>query len=626
MARRASTTRELPFVLATFGLAALAGLPLLAFSNPTGHDAVFYMPRYVEFYRNLTEGQLVPRWAPDLSLGYGEPLFLFTPPLFYYVVAGFHGLGIGFAAAANLGALAFLGVAAGAMYVLAREFYEPPGGLIAATAYVFAPYLLVNLYVRYAMGDFAAFGFAPLAAWSLLCFSRGAGPWALVVGAAAVACLVLSSNHVALMAIPALGGVVLGAALARRSPFALARGAFALALGLGLSAFFWLPAVAEREYVELGFAVKGAFSYVHHFVYPQQLAYSPWGYGGSVGGPDDGLSLSLGTAQVAAALGTAVLLVRSRARPVLPREAATLSPSGRRSANSVFMALAAWTRRSACWLALRAEIPSRGIGTGQPIGSPPYGPTVVSGFILVAACFFATDASSWLWERLTLLPFLQFPWRFLSVATVAVAFLCGGLGLFVPRSRPWGGIALAVVVLAFVAQGLPNARHGAPPESIGEGLSPREVADWGLMGIANGFAPIWANELPREPVREALSVLSGRAQWSALEESSAMRRYSVTVEVPARLRLNHHYFPGWTLEVNGLEQVFGFANPLGAMEFDLPPGDHTVLFELRDTPVRVAGGRLALASLVTLVLGTAGWAWVLLLRRRLAGRLLGGDH
>src|SRR5207248_9028952 len=127
----------------------------------------------------------------------------------------------------------------------------------------------------------------------------------------------LGGRPVALLAAPFLGGAVIWAAARPRSLVALGRGLASLALGFGLSAFFWLPALAEQGEVHLERVLAGPLRYVNHFVWPHQLVVSPWGYGISAPGPHDGMSLALGLVQVAAlVLGLGVLAWQ--VRPPLP--------------------------------------------------------------------------------------------------------------------------------------------------------------------------------------------------------------------------------------------------------------------------------------------------------------------
>ena len=58
-------------------------IPLFTGSVLWGHDGFVYFPRLVEVHENITHGVVLPRWAPDLGRGTGQPLFLFHPPMIY---------------------------------------------------------------------------------------------------------------------------------------------------------------------------------------------------------------------------------------------------------------------------------------------------------------------------------------------------------------------------------------------------------------------------------------------------------------------------------------------------------------------------------------------------------------
>src|SRR4029450_9583380 len=69
-----------------------------------------------------------------------------------------------------------------------------------------------------------------------------------------------------------------------------------VALGFGLSAFFWLPATLERGSTEFDRSVGPAsyFFYGHHFIELRQLWETRWGFGESLPGSTDGMSFQLG--------------------------------------------------------------------------------------------------------------------------------------------------------------------------------------------------------------------------------------------------------------------------------------------------------------------------------------------
>src|SRR6266581_4563531 len=74
-------------------LCLLSLLPLLDFLHPglpVTHDGQDHVARIANFYRNLQEGILIPRWAGNLNWGYGHPILMFLYPLSSYFASIFH--------------------------------------------------------------------------------------------------------------------------------------------------------------------------------------------------------------------------------------------------------------------------------------------------------------------------------------------------------------------------------------------------------------------------------------------------------------------------------------------------------------------------------------------------------
>ncbi|MCX7671241.1 MAG: hypothetical protein N2439_14370, partial [Anaerolineae bacterium] len=143
-----------------------AVLPLAApgyfFDAHDGHHSVFWL---VEFDAAWRDGAWWPIWAADHVLGFGYPLWLIYAPLAYYVAEGFHLLGLGFVAAVKAAWALWFVVGAAGVYRLARRWWGTAAALSAALTYTYAPYHLVDIYVRAAYAEFAALALAP---WALL--------------------------------------------------------------------------------------------------------------------------------------------------------------------------------------------------------------------------------------------------------------------------------------------------------------------------------------------------------------------------------------------------------------------------------------------------------------------------
>src|SRR3989338_5991191 len=61
---------------------------------PVTHDGQDHVARIANFYQNLREGIIIPRWAGNLNWGYGHPILMFLYPLPSYIVSLFHFLGL----------------------------------------------------------------------------------------------------------------------------------------------------------------------------------------------------------------------------------------------------------------------------------------------------------------------------------------------------------------------------------------------------------------------------------------------------------------------------------------------------------------------------------------------------
>lgn len=532
----------------------LSGLPRLQMKLMAGHDALEYLPRNVEFYRALTGGQLIPRWAPDLSGGYGEPFFSFNPPLIYYLSAFFHAFGASFIASENLASLVLLLFAGLGMYFLGREFFGRHGGVVSAAAYLFAPYLHSRLYVSHALADFSAFAPLPWTFWALYRFADGGSYRFLAIGALSTAFLLLSSNPVALITLPALSFAALWVAVCRKSATVLLRGCWCLLLGLGLAAFFWLPAFIERDYVHTRRLLESFLNYRNHFAYFYQLINSPWGYGVSLPGPGDGMSFALGPLHLAVAAGALLLLPRVRRASI-------------RSAAAVV-------------------------------------------FVLVVgalAAFFSIFESAFLWERLPLIQYLEYPWRFHVLLAVGTAFLFGCPFLFLTGA--WQRLAKPVAAgLLVLVVGL-NFTHARPEKFLevneADYAPQRIAARYIAVTTAREYEPIWVRERPAAPAAEPVTLLAGQGRLSFLRHTPTHGELRADITEDARLRINTFYFPGWTLYVNGAERPIDRSSAEGLIELSLERGTHDVRLVFEDTPIRLWATRLSLVAV--LLLAASGW-------------------
>lgn len=227
---------------------------------PVTHDGQDHVARIANFYQSLSEGNLVPRWAGNLNWGYGHPILMFLYPLPSYIASFFHSIGFSFVDSTKLIFAASYVASIIFMYLWARRWGQW-SGIVAAIFYGFSPYRFVDLYVRGAIGEHAAFVFLPLI---LLGLDRGS----LHLTSLSTAGLILSHNAVSLIFAP----VVMFYVIYRRKGFGF------VLLGFLLSAFFWFPAFFEGKYTLRDIVTKGEFG--ERFIPWNWFLNSAWNYGG----------------------------------------------------------------------------------------------------------------------------------------------------------------------------------------------------------------------------------------------------------------------------------------------------------------------------------------------------------
>ena len=521
-------------------------LPFTKGGLVAGHDTLRYVPRLVEFHENIRQGVLMPRWAPDLTLGQGQPLFIFSPPVPYYLGELWHLLGPGreFVTALNLGALTMILLSAFSMFLLCSLYFGERGGVLGAIAYVYSPYFHVDLLVRGAHSEVCAMAFYPLALYGFARHGVEKNLRALALGVAAFAAVILSHNPTALLFAPVLLGFAVFQAVEKKSWRLLMWQLGAVMLSLALAAFFWIPALWEVGNVHYSRLTADYFNYKLHFVELHQLVSTFWGYGGSVPGPDDQMSLSLGWSHVL--LGAIAIAASFGIGPAL---------------------------RRIQWFFAAA---------------------------LVGFCVLMLPVSAFVWRILPLLQYTQFPWRLLAPASVTLGVLVASLGAIGHGDNLRMNSIVFVAALLLLA---PNWKHAAA-NSIAvikkEDWTPDAIARRGVETTAvREFETKWIHRvLPYDP--ERFRAISGDATVisEATQPTSWMARASS--KAPSLIEARLLYFPGWTVFIDGTQVPALIAPETGRLRFDLPAGDHEVRLAFRRTGAVTIGQILSLVGVACL--------------------------
>ncbi len=233
---------------------------------PRGHDWRHELVKIAEFGHAVGAGQLPPHWAENLYGGLGSTIFLFYAPV-YAAVASAAGAALG--SVPRGGVIALIGFTILGAYTMYRAAVHMTGGeaqagRIAAAVFILHPYLIGDVLLRSATSEFAALCVVPLALWGVFELRRRPHKGAALL-AGGLGLTVVTHNITALVmsAIVAAAGAWLYRGRGERSawPWLL----LGMGLALGLSAFFWLPALALRDLVQTDSMVTGRFDFRENF-------------------------------------------------------------------------------------------------------------------------------------------------------------------------------------------------------------------------------------------------------------------------------------------------------------------------------------------------------------------------
>jgi len=607
-------------------------LPLLSpayFFN--AHDAPHSVFFLVEFDQTLRDGYLWPRWSPDFAFGYGYPLFNIYAPLAFYAAELLHLLGLSFVEAVK-GVYVLATIAGGlAMYGFLAQLVGPSAGILGAVVYMWAPFHLLELYVRSAFPEYVALALLPMTMWAFTNLvmhpnARRVAWAALAYGLLALthhaslftftpflACYLLFLLVVNLWTKSNVGGwsrAQLIDILVRPMSKVLA----AAALGLGLAAIYLVPLVAELRYVKVEQWTAYSYDYRQHFVYPAQLLSPFWGYGYSGPGLQDGMSFQLGVSAASLALLGGWLTIGDLVRRGLRR----VSPDGP-GQEKVYAYSSTW-------------------------------PKMISLFMLASALsviWLMSPSAEALWRALPIASLVQFPWRLLGLLIFMLSVVASTLGhsFFAGRiqCKTAGGNLTAeqslrmqstvlvpielhilcwVIVLTSFAYALPQYTE---VESWRE--TPQAVVRWDRFSPADRVAmvavteeqpttsPMEAQYMTGDPLQVA-TIVRGEGTLETLRHGGASDEVRLHALTPVTVQFYTYDYPGWQVILNGVPIPHRHEAPYGLITVDVPAGEHHLLLRMGSTPPRLAGGLTSLASGATILLFLIRHSWPQLFRQR----------
>jgi hypothetical protein len=516
--------------------ACIAVLPLIVHGCSCGHDFDFHLLNWMEAARQFSQGNLHPHWAFSPAFNAGEPRFVFYPPL-SWTLGALLGLLLthlpkmtqaeGWIAAPILFTWIALTASGLTMHRFARAFVSENVALIAASLYLANPYMLFTAYERTAYAELLAASWIPLLLHSILrervTIKRIALPVALLWLTNVPAAIIGSYTLASLATIRLISTYRSTDPPGRKSSLQLALRAFAgTALGLGLAAFYILPAAYERHFVQIVMATIAGMRIDHNFL----LAHT----GSS---PDDLLHDQV----LHAASIVAVLLLATTA---------------------VALALVFLRRKQSGFPALPLAI------------------------LTASIALLLTPWSMPIWRHAPEAAYLQFPWRLLVIVTPIFALaVARALAL---SFASWRGVGLSAQVAAVIflatALTLPAYHLFRQPCDPEDTASARLALFQSNAGAdpTDEYTPVTADNDALKPSNPPywLADSSTNSAPAATQPGPAPMHLTVTAPHAEELVLDLREYPAWRITLNGESTPHSAQRPDGLIVVPIAAGTSTI--------------------------------------------------
>lgn len=512
--------------------------------------------RLQQYDKCIQDSQFPCRYIPDGGLGYGYPLYNFYSPLPYAIAECFHLLGFNYINSIKIVFILCHILAAIGMFLFARFYWGNLGGLISSILFLFAPYRAVDGYVRGSIAELLALSLFPFIFLAISRYLNSFQKKYLYFSILFISALFLSHNLFSLLLVPILSIYIITILFISKKINLknLFISFLPIAISFCFSAFFILPAILEKRFVTVDTMTQGYFNYIIHFVTLSQLFISrSWGFGASLWGPKDDMSFQIGQIQWILPLIVFLLFIFVKNKNNISLKIKTI-------------------------LAL-------------------------FGLIGLFAIFLTHNKSTFIWQTLPLMPYFQFPWRFLGIVVFCFSFISGALIIFLKNQKIKIIITSIVLVGAIVLNinyfkediwysGLTDSQKLNQEEIIrqsGAGLKDY----WPKYGtnFPDKFAPL--QPIFNDNQTQVISYFKHSNKLSAKIKTDSK---SVLVTFPLV------YFPDWKLNINNKPANYETSKDLGLIEIILKQGDSKIELTFVNTPIRSISNFISLITLISLII------------------------
>lgn len=520
-------------------------LPFFWLGSASGHDFEFHVASWLDVAYQWQHGVLYPQWTAWTNNGFGEPRYIFYPPLSWMLGAALSlVLPISWVPAAFiLLAQTLAGLSA---FLLLRRLVSPMPACLGAVFYAANPYALLVSYVRSDFAEQLACSIFPLV---MLAALRLAGLFpdekpalsAISQFALAFAAVWLCNAPAGVIASYSMALLFAWAVVGHRSWKIAVHTVAALMLGFGLTGFYLLPAAYEQRWVNIAQALSSGLLPSQNFLFTtlDDVEHTWFNWISSI-------------CALVLILLTALTALSSR------KFARNATTSGFKSLWATLLLLGA------------------------------------------VATLLMIQFTSPLWNLLPKLRFVQFPWRWLSFLAV---ICCCFFAAAIERRRGWLWIVLLAALSLPLGIFLTQNTWWDPDEmstqqaAITSGAGYEGVDEYDPLGDDHldlpkhaplaAILPASSDDASATPPKTRIEVQLWQPEY---------KRLFVETAEPARVAVRLLNYPAWRVNVNGQTVTPQRLDDVDQMIIPIAGGKSEIQIRFERTPDRTAGLAISVFS------------------------------
>lgn len=491
-------------------------------------DLSLHTTRLMSFYNLLINCHLIPRWTPEFNAGYGDPHFLFSYFLPYFIGSVFHFIGFSFLSSIKLLlALSFI-FSGTTMYFWAKEELGEKSGFVSAVFYLFMPYHFVDMHFRVTIAENLSFVFLPLILLAIKkIIENNSKKWFIVLSIS-LGLLILSHQAISVMFLPIIICYCFFAwAMKNNRKFKnLASCFISIILGFLLASFYWIPIIFLAKFTQ-----QGSDPTPISFPNFTELLYSPWRSGFLFQGHKGKLSYLIGYTQLLVICLSIYLIFKN---------------------------------------ALNKKLKN-----------------LLAFFLIIFTILFfmMLSMTKSIWEITPFLKYSQFSTRLLVTLSLCISIIAG---IVVKKiNKTWFIIMLCFFTIFYTILNWGN-RRTIP--TINDDYLKKEFSFKPDVSSLEPTSPIWADlnksRLRTKP-KSNIEIIKGETLVREIFRSPIRHTYTINAKSKTEIKENTLFFPGWIVEINDKQIPINYKNPKspGVITFNLNKGIYNVNVKYVDLPI-----------------------------------------